>query len=223
MNTQQFILDAFNKNDTFYNFSDFFNGKTNLLYITGFSGSGKTTLSKIAKKIPNVEVIEHDNLDFGCYMTSSKLREEGSLFNEFFQNEYYYNLLREDCSDKKRAELYFYFNEFIIDYAKKNKNKVIIIEGTRCLNPYLKWSDFDKISDINELKKSAVIIKETGILKSYYRAAKRNSRVIGMFGEKTNNVFIIIKRFIKSIFNTKRWKYYNTTRKNLKKIKNSLF
>ena len=128
MNTQQEILHKFSKNiekDFFYNKEKFFNGDTNILYITGFSGSGKTTLSRLAKEVKNVEVVEHDNLDLIICLTAADMRKSRNILREFYDkhDEFY----KEYKTEEDKLAHYKAFNDFVLDYAKRNPDKVIII------------------------------------------------------------------------------------------------
>lgn len=220
-NTQSKILNALKKNikkDFLYNIKEFKNGNINLMFIVGFSGSGKTTLGRIARKIPNVEVIEHDLLDDSEFLLGEHIMKQGySLYN--FYVEY-----PECFGSKNFNELYYKFNKYIIEYAKNHKDKVFIIEGTRSLNPFLKWNDNIKeefILSKEHLKNIAIIIKHTSLLKSYFRALKRNSVYIDVFGEvKTKNPFEIIQRLFQTLFSKRRWNYYKNAKRWFKEIKN---
>ena len=87
------IVDALKKhmtNDTFYNEEKVRNGEINVIYIVGYSGSGKSTLSRTAKNFPNVEIVEHDLIDYVVHMTQKEIKDEGDLFYSFVKSHYNY-------------------------------------------------------------------------------------------------------------------------------------
>ena len=220
-NTQSKILNAFKENikkDFLYNIEEFKKGNINLMFIVGFSGSGKTTLSRIARKIPNVEVIEHDLIDASSFLQSYQIKEQGSLFFNFWED------CHECYNNKDFDRVYYTFNKYAIEYAKNHKDKVFIIEGTRSLNSFLKWNNNIKEKFIlpkEHLKNIAIIIKGTSLLKSYFRALKRNSTHRNIFrAEKEKNWFKIIRKFFKTLFNKRRWNYYKNAKRWFKEIKN---
>lgn len=122
----------FSKKDYYYNFEDWVNDKTNLLFILGLSGSGKTTISKKLAEKHNATLIEMDKL-----FDWDKLHKE----NEANPDEFWF----ERACDSKTLE--------IIDKYKNSKKKVII-EGVYPL--FLQYPEDLKDYSIIILRKSVL-------------------------------------------------------------------
>lgn len=206
-------LEKYTKHDIFYNKEKLAKGEINLLYIIGYSGSGKTTLSRTVKQFPNIEVIEHDTLDYIVSIPHKEMKNQGKIFYTFFK------MFEESFDDIGNAEknheeemnkLYDKFNRFILKYSKKHRDKIYIVEGTRSLNSYL-----DK-----EFPDIAIIVKNTSLIKSFWRATKRNALYKdAYYKERIKNPFLIIKKFFRMLFLKQRLKYYKDSMTWIKKIK----
>ena len=91
-----------NRNDIYYRFDDWKNGKENVLFITGLSGSGKSTLGKKLANKYNAKYVEVD-------LESKELKKK------------YPELLKMDTLDKRRA-----ISEYVLS---ANENERVVIDG----------------------------------------------------------------------------------------------
>lgn len=170
--------------DVYYNKDKFDNGEINLCFITGHSGSGKSTM---ANKMENdgIEKYELDDVTSNHRFTDSELKEYGNLISSFFSGpgkkyrvrseeeltECIKKLDKKNHGDEKKSDDEFWggitrdFVKFSKSYAKSHTNKKFVVEGVWILD-YCKPSDF---------KDCALYIKGTSLLKSRWRAAKRDS------------------------------------------------
>lgn len=125
----------------------------NVINIIGTSGSGKTTTSlKYINDYNDYIIINCDKL----------LELPGSNENEDKELPIIRNMLKKKYKKIKVGKDFINCYNDIIDYIKK-KNKKILIEGNLILG----------IDPITQLK-GKVIVKRTGIIKSYVRAVKRD-------------------------------------------------
>lgn len=162
------------KNDIKFNIEKF-QKESNILFITGLVGSGKSTLARKLGKEYNATVIIQDYLAWcDCYNNKEciyfvklfqKLYPETIVY--FKNNEWRKNNLNSSLKDEYRKK----FDKMIIEYAKENKTKNFIYEG----------SDLFCKSDIGLMENQPIIIKRTGAILSFIRSFKR--------GNKDNNTF----------------------------------
>ena len=125
----------------------------NVINIIGTSGSGKTTTSlKCIRGNDDYIVINCDKL----------LELPGSNEKEDKELPIIRNILKDRYGDIKQGKDFINCYNDIIDYFKK-KNKKILMEGNLILG----------IDPITQLK-GKVIVKRTGVIKSYIRAVKRD-------------------------------------------------
>lgn len=149
--------------------------KSNILFITGLVGSGKSTLARKLGKEYNATVIIQDYLAWSDCNNTKECTYFIKLFQKLYpetkdyfkNNEWRKNNLSTTLKEDYRKK----FDKMIIDYAKKNKKRNFIYEG----------SDLFCKSDINLMVDQPIIIKRTGGILSYIRNFKR--------GNKDNNTF----------------------------------
>lgn len=197
------------REDIYYNKDKFDSGEINLCFITGHSGSGKTTMADEMQS----ESVEHYDLDdllyVADYFTKEELKEYGDLIYSFFNKNSYLYVTRAYVKESMPITLYEdqLFKKFIkyaMDYSAIHKNKQYVVEGIWLYiesrttgQPWFIPEQFDNY---------AFYIKGTSLIKSYYRAAKRNNE--GINGD-----------FIKDMLNTGRMKDYIIREKHINKFK----
>lgn len=205
--------------DIYYNKDKFDSGMINLCFILGHSGSGKTTMAFDHTKGNEDKVDMYCLDDLFCikdHFTMANLKEYGDLIYQFFNGpgkKYY--ITWEELKDSNipgseyEDKLYPEFVNFAKSYAKSHKDKKYIIEGVWLMEhgenkqPYFQPEEF---------KDYAFYIKGTSMLTSKFRAAKRDVQDIE---DKSRSE--IIKDFSKIFF--KKWKFYTTDEKSLKKFR----
>jgi hypothetical protein len=139
-------------------------GGKNVLFITGLSGSGKSTkAAKLAKEYNaiNIELdlFEHNNILFN---KNTHNDEANLIVKEYFEKKYG-GPKKFKFSDPGTGRYIYEFIEYCIGYARQHKDRLFIMEGIQLAD--LEMDD--------ELKDEPVIIVHSSILKSMYRAAKR--------------------------------------------------
>lgn len=156
------------KKDIRYNIEKYKNGD-NILFITGLVGSGKSTLAKELGKKYNATVITQDFLAWSDHNNSPECTFFVNLFQELYPETINYfknNEWRKSNLTSEEKNMYrIKFDKMIIDYAKENKDRLFIYEG----------SDLFCKSDISIMKNHPIIIKRTSAIKSYIRDYKRSN------------------------------------------------
>lgn len=156
------------KEDIRYNIEKYKNGD-NILFITGLVGSGKSTLARELGKKYNATVITQDFLAWSDHNNSPECTFFVNLFQELYPETINYfknNEWRKSNLTSEEKNMYrIKFDKMIIDYAKENKDRLFIYEG----------SDLFCKSDISIMKNHPIIIKRTSAIKSYIRDYKRSN------------------------------------------------
>jgi ribosomal protein S18 acetylase RimI-like enzyme len=150
--------------DLEYNLDQWKIGGKNILFITGLSGSGKSTkAAKLAKEnnAINIEIdlFEHNDIVFD----KNTNNDDGNIIvKEYFEKKYG-GARKMPQGDPKLPHMLYDFIKYCINYASKHKDRLFIMEG-------IQLADLEMAE---ELKNYPVIIVNTSIIKSMYRAAKR--------------------------------------------------
>ena len=156
------------KDDITFNIEKYKNSN-NILLITGLVGGGKSTLARELGKEYNATVIIQDFLAWSDFNDTKECRYFVDLFQKLYPETVLYfknNEWRKNNLSKKEKDTYrIKFDKMIIDYAKENKDKLFIYEG----------SDLFCKSDINMIKDYPIIIKRTSAIKSFVRNYKRSN------------------------------------------------
>ncbi len=162
----------------------------NVVNIIGTKGSGKTTASLKYINDSDYIVINCDRL-LGLIGSNEEEDKELPIIRSMLKNKY---------GVIKEGKKFIYCYNDIVDYIKK-KDKKALIEG----------NIIQEIEPITQLK-GKIIIKRTGIIKSFIRAVKRDYsneyfmnieiKKYGKLGKITRLLKIAYRR--KSIFKTKR-------------------
>lgn len=176
------------KEDITYNIEKY-KKEDNILFITGLVGSGKSTLAKKLGEKYHATVIIQDYLSWSdCYNNEEciyfvnlfqKLYPETK--NYFENNEWRNNNLTSEQKKDYRKK----FDKMIIDYAKENKDKNFIYEG----------SDLFCKSDVDLMVNHPIIIKRTSAIKSYIRSFKRGNNDNNTLKKKLNYIKRMIWEF----------------------------
>lgn len=166
-----------NDDDLYYNKDRFDSGEINLCFITGLSGSGKSTMGMHMRD----KTIEHYELDdLWCvadHFSMANLKEYGDLIYSFFKGpgkKYYVTLeyLKKNNISEFDYE-YKLFPDFVhyaMKYAKLHKDKKFILEGI-----WLFCAEDRRWFNPKEFDDYAVYIKNTSVIVSMIRAAKRDA------------------------------------------------
>lgn len=150
--------------DLEYNLDKWKPGNKNILFITGLSGSGKSTKAANLAKENNainieVDLFEHNHIVFD----SNTNNDEGNLIvKEYFEKKYS-GPKKMKQGDPKLPHMLYDFIKYCMNYASKHKDRLFIIEGIQLAD--LEMAD--------EIKGYPVIIVNTSVINSMYRAAKR--------------------------------------------------
>ena len=199
----------FSKKDYLYNIEDY--GKTyNLLFITGMVGAGKSTISKEISAKYNATTLSQDWLAWSEVYEKDNLAT--SVLNEFYQlypeariasieNKWHENKLTlEEKFDLKKK-----YNNFLVNYAKKDSNNLYIIEGIDVYNVF----------EYQFLLNFSIIFKRTSALKCFLRRYKRDKNALNQADLKSK------WNYLKMVIKESR-KYYFRDRKILNKLINKL-
>lgn len=164
------------KTDDIYDLNIFIHNYKNILFVTGLSGSGKSTTSRNFSKKYNAIYIELDVFfNWGIddsYIISNEYFNKNELFKKFIykylhDNGYIIKIQGEfTISPKYRNMHYQERMKDVIDYCKKHRNEKYVIEGVQLYQ----FTDFFDI-----VKDYPLIIKNTSLVKSYYRSTKRDN------------------------------------------------
>ena len=158
----------FSKKDYLYNVDNY--GKTyNLLFITGLVGAGKSTISKELSNEKEITILSQDWLTWSEVYSDDKIAMD--ILNKFYKtcpkaqeaainNLWHKGLL----SESEKNELRVKYNKFLIDYTKKNPNRLYIIEGI----------DIYKVINLDEITNRGIIIKGTSVIKCFIQRYKRD-------------------------------------------------
>ena len=156
----------FSKKDLKINHDKFGCGKHNVLFVTGIFGAGKTYVGRQYSK--NLGAI-HINQDWLGWAESYHC-EHSKFFNKMFQNLYPGSKKYFDKNSKnyqkhkaKRCEYRVLWDSMIVGYAKKNPNKLFVLEG----------SDLYGHSSLKMMMGEPLIIKRTSVLKCMLNMIKR--------------------------------------------------
>jgi len=141
--------------------------QSNILFITGLSGSGKSSMAaKLAKKYDavNIEIdlLEHNDIIFDKNTTN----DEGNLIIKDYMEKYHHGAHKFKISNNEKAwaKEVERFLKYCIDIAKKNKDKIYILEGIQLM---------DIPDSIDIIKPYPIIVVNTSMIKSMWRAYKR--------------------------------------------------
>lgn len=166
-----------NDDDLYYNKDKFDSGEINLCFITGLSGSGKSTMGMHMRD----KTIEHYELDdLWCvadHFSMANLKEYGDLIYSFFKGpgkKYYVTfeyLKKNNVSEfDYEYKLFPDFVHYAMKYAKLHKDKKFILEGI-----WLFCAEDRRWFNPKEFDDYAVYIKNTSVIVSMIRAAKRDA------------------------------------------------
>ena len=199
----------FSKKDLNYNL-DKFGKNQNLLFITGLVGSGKSTIAKDICAKKEVVILSQDWLAWSEVYEKDNLAT--SVLNEFYQlypeariasieNKWHENKLTlEEKFDLKKK-----YNNFLVNYAKKDPNNLYIIEGIDVYNVF----------EYQFLLNFSIIFKRTSALKCFLRRYKRDKNALNQADLKSK------WNYLKMVIKESR-KYYFRDRKVLNKLINKL-
>lgn len=210
-------------NDVYHNIELWESGKSNLLWITGLSGSGKSTISKEIAEEYGAEYIELDNLQrakMGNWDTTdnevldSYIKSVGGLYNVFPYCNTLSTVTWKDVVSKENKchEEFSRFFEYLIQYAKKHKDRKFVVEGVQ-----IAYNTTNAM--IKKISEYPVIIKMNGPLKTEFRREKRSIK----YGiERGDNFIQIFSHVAGHIRNWVKGKFYLDNYDDLKYFKNYL-
>lgn len=210
-------------NDVYHNIELWESGKSNLLWITGLSGSGKSTISKEIAEEYGAEYIELDNLQrakMGNWDTTdnevldSYIKSVGGLYNVFpYCNTLSTVTWKDVVSEENKChEEFSRFFEYLIQYAKKHKDRKFVVEGVQ-----IAYNTTNAM--IKKISEYPVIIKMNGPLKTEFRREKRSIK----YGIERGDSFIqIFSHVAGHIRNWVKGKFYLDNYDDLKYFKNYL-
>ena len=166
-----------NDDDLYYNKDKFDSGEINLCFITGLSGSGKSTMGMHMRD----KTVEHYELDdllcVADHFSMANLKEYGDLIYSFFKGpgkKYYVTfeyLKKNNVSEfDYEYKLFPDFVHYAMKYAKLHKDKKFILEGI-----WLFCAEDRRWFNPKEFDDYAVYIKNTSVIVSMIRAAKRDA------------------------------------------------
>ena len=166
-----------NDDDLYYNKDRFDSGEINLCFITGLSGSGKSTMGMHMRD----KTVEHYELDdllcVADHFSMANLKEYGDLIYSFFKGpgkKYYVTfeyLKKNNVSEfDYEYKLFPDFVHYAMKYAKLHKDKKFILEGI-----WLFCAEDRRWFNPKEFDDYAVYIKNTSVIVSMIRAAKRDA------------------------------------------------
>lgn len=210
-------------NDVYHNIELWESGKSNLLWITGLSGSGKSTISKEIAEEYGAEYIELDNLQRAKMdnwdttdneVLDSYIKSVGGLYNVFPYCNTLYTVTWKDIVSKENKchEEFSRFFEYLIQYAKKHKDRKFVVEGVQ-----IAYNTTNAM--IKKISEYPVIIKMNGPLKTEFRREKRSIK----YGIERGDSFIqIFSHVAGHIRNWVKGKFYLDNYDDLKYFKNYL-
>lgn len=210
-------------NDVYHNIELWESGKSNLLWITGLSGSGKSTISKEIAEEYGAEYIELDNLQRAKMdnwdttdneVLDSYIKSVGGLYNVFPYCNTLYTVTWKDIVSKENKchEEFGRFFEYLIQYAKKHKDRKFVVEGVQ-----IAYNTTNAM--IKKISEYPVIIKMNGPLKTEFRREKRSIK----YGIERGDSFIqIFSHVAGHIRNWVKGKFYLDNYDDLKYFKNYL-
>ena len=210
-------------NDVYHNIELWESGKSNLLWITGLSGSGKSTISKEIAEEYGAEYIELDNLQRAKMdnwdttdneVLDSYIKSVGGLYNVFPYCNTLSTVTWKDIVSKENKchEEFSRFFEYLIQYAKKHKDRKFVVEGVQ-----IAYNTTNAM--IKKISEYPVIIKMNGPLKTEFRREKRSIK----YGiERGDNFIQIFSHVAGHIRNWVKGKFYIDNYDDLKYFKNYL-
>ena len=210
-------------NDVYHNIELWESGKSNLLWITGLSGSGKSTISKEIAEEYGAEYIELDNLQRAKMdnwdttdneVLDSYIKSVGGLYNVFPYCNTLSTVTWKDIVSKENKchEEFSRFFEYLIQYAKKHKDRKFVVEGVQ-----IAYNTTNAM--IKKISEYPVIIKMNGPLKTEFRREKRSIK----YGIERGDSFIqIFSHVAGHIRNWVKGKFYLDNYDDLKYFKNYL-
>lgn len=210
-------------NDVYHNIELWESGKSNLLWITGLSGSGKSTISKEIAEEYGAEYIELDNLQRAKMdnwdttdneVLDSYIKSVGGLYNVFPYCNTLSTVTWKDIVSKENKchEEFSRFFEYLIQYAKKHKDRKFVVEGVQ-----IAYNTTNTM--IKKISEYPVIIKMNGPLKTEFRREKRSIK----YGIERGDSFIqIFSHVAGHIRNWVKGKFYLDNYDDLKYFKNYL-
>ena len=210
-------------NDIYHNIDLWESGKSNLLWITGLSGSGKSTISKEIAEEYGAEYIELDNLQRAKMdnwnttdneVLDSYIKSVGGLYNVFPYCNTLSTVTWKDIVSKENKchEEFSRFFEYLIQYAKKHKDRKFVVEGVQ-----IAYNTTNAM--IKKISEYPVIIKMNGPLKTEFRREKRSIK----YGIERGDSFIqIFSHVAGHIRNWVKGKFYLDNYDDLKYFKNYL-
>ena len=231
------MIESAKDNELQFNLNKWKRGtSTNVLFITGLSGSGKSTLaSKMAKENDaihvEVDLLEHNSILFDDniidYDGKKVIHDKGNIIMKEYMQKTYGGAKKFQVSDTASfTKEVIKFIVYMLKYAKEHKDELFIVEGIQVADSTT-WNLSNTKSTNEEIRKTLemsmklmdlvsqypVIIKNTSVLQSIYRAAKREGDVKEYF--KSFNSIQSIKEYIQFYMEMRKNK--NQFIKNMKK------
>ncbi len=162
------------KKDLEYNLDDWKSGRKNLLIITGLSGSGKSTrASKLAKEY-NAIHIEVDLFEMNHILYEEEQGDEGNIIVKEYFDKTYGGPHKFSVNGKGFMAEVQKFIQYCINYFNNHKDRLFILEGIQLL-----WLDKSMVDFI--CNKASIIVVNTIMLQSMFRAIKREGNPIAYF------------------------------------------
>lgn len=156
---------VFSKKDFEQNIDDFYNGRTNVLFITGLSGSGKSTLSEEITKKYNAKHIELDKFEWNFYRPETLRNFQKDILIEYIMKRENWDNFKKAYEDMKNGKLGLFMNEFhkcfmwLLKKIETTPNQKYVVEGLQIAC----------IIEPEIFKDKSIIIKNTSITKSIYQ------------------------------------------------------
>ena len=204
----EYMIEATKDNELAFNLSKWKRGSNyNILFITGLSGSGKSTLaSKMAKENEAIHV-EVDLLEHNDILFHEEKPDKGNQIMKEYMEKNYGGAHKFQTSDMVSfTKEVIKFLTFMLKYAKEHKDDLFIVEGIQIAdastwNPSNTKVDGKNVEQVLNLSMKLmdliqsypVIVKNTSILASIYRSARREG--LGTY-VKTFNSLASVKEYI---------------------------
>ena len=184
------MLESVNDNEIQFNLSKWRrNSSTNILFITGLSGSGKSTLASELSKENDAINIEVDLLEHNSILFEDKHPDRANqIMKEYMQKTYGGPKKFQTSNTVDFNKEVIKFINYMIQYSKQHKEELFILEGiqiadastwklTKNNDPKIQETINMSIKLMDTISNYPVIIKNTSIIESISRAAKREGNI----------------------------------------------